>query len=67
LILDEPTSALDAQTEASLLEALKRLMQGRTTFIIAHRMSTIRHADRIVTLESGRIKSSVFAHGTSTA
>jgi ATP-binding cassette subfamily B protein/subfamily B ATP-binding cassette protein MsbA len=55
LILDEPTSALDAQTEASLLEALKRLMQGRTTFIIAHRMSTIRHADRILVIKDGRI------------
>jgi ATP-binding cassette subfamily B protein/subfamily B ATP-binding cassette protein MsbA len=55
LILDEPTSALDAQTEASLLEALERLMQGRTTFIIAHRMSTVRYADRIFVIEGGRI------------
>jgi ATP-binding cassette, subfamily B, bacterial len=54
LILDEPTSALDAETEASLLEALRRLMVGRTTFIIAHRLSTVRDADRIVVLEHGR-------------
>lgn len=55
LILDEPTSALDAATEQSLLEALSRLMTGRTTFIIAHRLSTVRQADRIVVLQDGRI------------
>ena len=55
LILDEPTSALDAETEALLLAALERLMAGRTTFIVAHRLSTIRHADQIVVLENGRI------------
>jgi ATP-binding cassette subfamily B protein/subfamily B ATP-binding cassette protein MsbA len=55
LILDEPTSALDAQTERLLLEALQRLMKGRTTFIIAHRLSTVRAADRIVVLQDGRI------------
>jgi ATP-binding cassette subfamily B protein/subfamily B ATP-binding cassette protein MsbA len=55
LILDEPTSAIDAQTEALLLEALKRLMAGRTTFTIAHRLSTIRKANRIVVLEEGKI------------
>jgi ATP-binding cassette subfamily B protein/subfamily B ATP-binding cassette protein MsbA len=55
LILDEPTAALDAHTEAMLLEALERLMQGRTTFIIAHRLSTVRNADRIVVLEDGRV------------
>lgn len=55
LILDEPTSALDAQTEFLLLEALERLMAGRTTFIIAHRLSTVQRADRIVVLERGRI------------
>jgi ATP-binding cassette subfamily B protein/subfamily B ATP-binding cassette protein MsbA len=53
LILDEPTSALDAGTEASLMEALERLMHGRTVFIIAHRLSTVRRADRIVVLEHG--------------
>ncbi len=55
LILDEPTSALDAQTEALLLEALKRLMRGRTTLIIAHRLSTIRSAHTIVVMEHGRV------------
>ena len=55
LILDEPTSALDAETEASLLQALDRLMQGRTTFVIAHRLSTVRRATRIVVLEDGRV------------
>ncbi|MCU1427285.1 MAG: transporter related, partial [Actinomycetia bacterium] len=48
LVLDEPTSALDAVTEVELLEALRRLMVGRTTLVIAHRLSTIRDADRIV-------------------
>ncbi|CAA9578747.1 Efflux ABC transporter, permease/ATP-binding protein [uncultured Synechococcales cyanobacterium] len=55
LILDEPTSALDARTEAMLLDALERLMAGRTTFIIAHRLSTIQQADRIVVLDRGRV------------
>ncbi len=58
LILDEPTSALDPQTEALLLEALERLMADRTTFIIAHRMSTVRHADRAVVLGDGKIQES---------
>jgi ATP-binding cassette subfamily B protein/subfamily B ATP-binding cassette protein MsbA len=53
LILDEPTSALDAETEGLLLEALRRLMKGRTTLIIAHRLSTIRDADRIVVVNEG--------------
>ena len=55
LILDEPTSALDAGTEALLLEALERLMKGRTTFIVAHRLSTIRNSSRIVVLEGGQV------------
>ncbi len=55
LILDEPTSALDARTEMTILDALERLMRGRTTFIIAHRLSTIHYADRIIVLEQGRI------------
>jgi ATP-binding cassette, subfamily B, bacterial len=54
LILDEPTSALDAGTEALLLEGLQRLMVGRTTFIIAHRLSTLKQADRILVLHGGR-------------
>jgi ATP-binding cassette subfamily B protein len=55
LILDEPTSALDARTEALLLDALERLMAGRTTFIIAHRLSTIHNADWIVVMDHGQI------------
>ena len=55
LILDEPTSAIDSLTEAALFEALDRLMRGRTTVIIAHRMSTIAKADRIVSLAHGSV------------
>jgi subfamily B ATP-binding cassette protein MsbA len=55
IILDEATSALDAESERLVQEALDRLMEGRTTFIIAHRLSTVRKADRIVVLDSGRI------------
>jgi ATP-binding cassette, subfamily B, bacterial len=62
LILDEPTSALDAETEGLLLEALRRLMKGRTTLIIAHRLSTIRDADRIVVVREGTV-AEAGAHG----
>ena len=55
LILDEATSALDTESEALIQEALSTLMKRRTTFIVAHRLSTIRNADRIVVLEQGRI------------
>jgi ATP-binding cassette, subfamily B, bacterial len=55
LILDEPTSALDADNERAVLDALSRLVRGRTTLIIAHRLSTIRSADRIVVLQDGAI------------
>jgi ATP-binding cassette subfamily B protein/subfamily B ATP-binding cassette protein MsbA len=55
LILDEPTSALDTRTEQALLACLRDLMRGRTTFIIAHRLSTVRQANTIVVLEHGRI------------
>jgi subfamily B ATP-binding cassette protein MsbA len=55
IILDEATSALDAESEQLIQEALDRLMEGRTTFIIAHRLSTVRKANRIVVLEGGRI------------
>jgi ABC-type multidrug transport system fused ATPase/permease subunit len=55
LILDEPTSALDARTEQLITESLEELMQGRTTFIIAHRLSTVRKADKILVFEKGKI------------
>ena len=55
LILDEPTSALDSQTEQALMACWRELMRGRTTFIIAHRLSTVRHANQIVVLDHGRI------------
>ncbi|MDO4769242.1 MAG: ATP-binding cassette domain-containing protein [Brachymonas sp.] len=55
LLLDEATSALDNESERLVQEALQRLMQGRTTLIVAHRLSTIEHADRVVVMEHGRI------------
>lgn len=55
LILDEATSALDTESERSVQEALARLMQQRTTLVIAHRLSTVQHANRIVVMEAGRI------------
>jgi ATP-binding cassette subfamily B protein len=55
LILDEATSALDAITEARVQAALAEVMKGRTTFVIAHRLATIRNANRILVFESGRI------------
>ncbi len=55
LLLDEPTSSIDSRTEAVILDALDRLMEGRTTFMVAHRLSTIRDADRILVVNHGRI------------
>jgi ATP-binding cassette subfamily B protein/subfamily B ATP-binding cassette protein MsbA len=55
LILDEPTSSVDVATEASIMDGLERLIEGRTTFVIAHRLSTVRKADRIVVLQDGAI------------
>jgi len=55
LILDEPTSALDARAEAHIFEALAELMKQRTTFVIAHRLSTVRRAHKILVLDGGRI------------
>jgi ATP-binding cassette subfamily B protein len=60
LILDEPTSSIDSKTEAVILDALERLMAGRTTFMVAHRLSTVRNADTILVMNHGR----VVEHGT---
>ena len=55
LILDEATSSLDSESEALIQEGLAYLMKGRTTFVIAHRLSTVRRADQILLIENGRI------------
>ena len=55
LILDEATSSVDAMTEARIQRALTRLLQGRTSFVVAHRLSTIRHADLVLVLDHGKI------------
>jgi ATP-binding cassette subfamily B protein len=55
LIMDDSTSSIDSQTEHLIQEALRRLMKGRTTFVIAQRLSTVRQADLIVVLDQGRI------------
>jgi ATP-binding cassette subfamily B protein len=55
LLLDEATSALDAQSERAVQQALERLMEGRTTLVIAHRLATVLKADRIVVMDRGRI------------
>jgi ATP-binding cassette, subfamily B, bacterial len=55
LILDEPTSSIDSKTESVVLDSLEELMVGRTSFIIAHRLSTVRHADQILVVSGGRI------------
>ena len=56
LILDEPTSALDLETEALVMQAIERLKEGRTTFIIAHRMSSLAKADIRLVVEGGRVE-----------
>lgn len=55
LILDEATSSIDTRTEQLVQEGMDRLMKGRTTFVIAHRLSTVRNSDCIMVLEQGRI------------
>ncbi|HSK82866.1 MAG TPA: ATP-binding cassette domain-containing protein [Rubrobacter sp.] len=55
LVMDEPTSSLDPESELLVREALDRLAQGRTSLIVAHRLNTVRTADRIVVLHEGRI------------
>ncbi len=55
LLLDEATSALDAESEAQVQQALERLMRGRTTLVIAHRLATVREADRIAVMDGGRL------------
>ncbi len=55
LVLDEATSALDIRTERAMSQALDRMSKGRTTIPIAHRLSTVRHADLIVVMQAGRI------------
>jgi ATP-binding cassette subfamily B protein len=55
LLLDDPTAAIDSETEQEILSALETAMAGRTTFIVAHRLSTLRRADFIIVLEEGRI------------
>ncbi len=55
LILDEATSSVDTRTELLIQQALRRLLQGRTSFVIAHRLSTIRNADQLLVLQEGQI------------
>ena len=55
LLLDDPTAAIDSETEHEIFEALDRAIEGRTTFIVAHRLSTLRRADRIIVMANGRI------------
>jgi ABC-type multidrug transport system ATPase subunit len=55
LLLDEPTASVDLRTESGILDALDRLVEGRTTFVIAHRLSTLRNVDSVLVLDRGRV------------
>jgi ATP-binding cassette subfamily B protein/subfamily B ATP-binding cassette protein MsbA len=55
LILDEPTSAVDALTESKIFKALRQYSKGKTVFLISHRLSTLKHADQIITIKDGEI------------
>ena len=55
LLLDDPTAAIDPQTEHEILEAMNSAMSGRTTFVVAHRLSTLRRADKVIVLDKGRV------------
>ena len=55
LILDEATASVDNETEAAIQRSLERITRHRTTIVVAHRLSTVRHADRIVVLENGQL------------
>jgi len=55
LLLDEATSSLDSQSEQTVQQALNNIMQNRTSIIVAHRLSTVQHADRIIVLQNGEI------------
>ena len=55
LLLDDPAAAIDPHTEHEILTAMERAMQGRTTLVIAHRLSTLRQCDRVIVLDQGRI------------
>ncbi len=62
LLLDDPTAAIDPETEGDILEAMEQAMEGRTTFVVAHRLSTLRRADKILVLDKGRITQSGTHH-----